>query len=321
MSFSPYSSHSKYSFPSPNTTNTSYERPFFYIDFSTSLAVVLDFPHNTKSPAFLVSCKSKDMSDDGSYYSSEGDPFGHLAYGATVVSDGVGMDLLSSGIPAGNEPIPRVPRSLYDPIHCGACNSSTDRSGRYWKEDHINDNIECRRAYFNGTCEYEREAYATRPDPICRPGVYVPPTQHPNPQLQIREIRAYSSNPPVTQSETQSTQAFLIRQSPQYAQEHEHSDRRLSPNAYQNMYPSTWLHSQTHHSQPDQGYAQHPTEMHDESYTGDASHNSSPAYDSEAQRAPAATVGASQGREYTSTTRNSGSGHRHRRGGGSSRRG
>ncbi|KAF7891685.1 hypothetical protein EAF00_007987 [Botryotinia globosa] len=261
------------------------------------------------------------MSDDGSYYSSESDPFDHQAYGATVVSDEVGMDMLNSGFPAGNEPVPRTQRALYDPIHCGACNASKENSDGYWKQKHIEENAECRRAYFNGTLQYEREAFATLPDPIYRPGEYVPPTQHSNPRLQIRETGAYSSNPAVTQSETQSTQAFLIRHSPQNAQEQENSDQGLSPNAYQNMYPSTWLHSSPHHSQPDQGYAQHPTEMHDESYTGYASHNSSPAYDLEAQSAPAATVGASQGRGYTNETRNSGSGHHHRSGDGSSRRG
>ncbi|TGO56607.1 hypothetical protein BOTNAR_0219g00150 [Botryotinia narcissicola] len=260
------------------------------------------------------------MSDYGSHYSSEGDPCNHQAYGAIVVSDEVGMHMLSSGFRAGNEPVARLQRALYDPIHCGACNASREDSDRYWKGDHVNDNIECRRAYLNGTLQYEREAFATLPDPIYRPGEYVPLTQNSNPQLQIRETQAYLSNPPVTQSEAQSTQAFLIRHSPQNAQEQEHSDQGLSPNAYQNMYPSTWLHSSTHHSQPDQGYAQYPTEMHDESYTGYASHNSSPAYDLEAQHAPAATVGASQGRGYTNETRNSGSGHHHHRGGGNSRR-
>lgn len=261
------------------------------------------------------------MSGHGSHYSSQGDPFGHPAYGAIVISDNIGMGMLTSEIPAGNEPVAGVQRSLYDPIHCGACNASREDSERHWKRDHINNNIECKRAYLNGTCEYEREAHATRPDPIYRPGEYVHPIQYSNSRLQVRETRAYPSNPPVTQSETQSTQAFLIRQSPQDAQEQEHSDQGLSPNAYQNMYPSAWLHSPTHSSQPDQGYAQHPTEMHGESYTDDASHNSSPGYDSEAQRAPAATVGASQGRGYTDAARNSGS-HRHRhRGDGSSRRG
>ncbi|KAF7907951.1 hypothetical protein BELL_0905g00040 [Botrytis elliptica] len=283
------------------------------------------------------------MSDPSSHYRSEGDPFDHQAYGATVISAGVGMGMLRSGIPAGDEPVPRVLRSLYDKIHCEASNESTERSDRHWKEEHIHDNIECRRAYFERTCTYERDAFATRPDPIYRPEGYVTPTQisqlqYSNPQLQIQQTRAYSSNSPVTQSETQSAQAYFISHSPQTPQEEEHSDQglspnafqtthpsewlhsdqRLSPNAYQINYPSTWLNSPNHPSQPDQGYAQHPTEVHDDPYTDDASHNSSPAYDSEAQRAPAANFGASQGREYTTTTRNSDSGRRgHRRTGSS----
>ncbi|TGO26509.1 hypothetical protein BPAE_0058g00280 [Botrytis paeoniae] len=157
------------------------------------------------------------------------------------------------------------------------------------------------------------------------PEGYVSPTQTPqlqysSPQLQIRETRAYPSNPPVTQSETQSTQAYLIPHSPQYLQEQQHSDQGLSPDAYQTNHPSEWLHWPTNPSQPDQGYAQYPAEMHDDSYAGDASHNSSPTHGSEAQRAPVAPVGASQGRGYTDATRNSGSGRHSHRGAGSSRR-
>ncbi|KAF5870358.1 uncharacterized protein Bfra_009742 [Botrytis fragariae] len=265
------------------------------------------------------------MSDHGSHYSSDGNPFSHPGYGATVISAGVGMGMLRSGIPAGNEPVPRVPRSLYDKKHCGACDASTERSDGHWKEEHIHDNIECRRAYLDGTCEYERYAFAVMPDRIYAPEGYVPPTQTPqlqysNPQFQIQETQAYSSEPPGTQSETQSTQAYFIPHSPQYLQEQQHSDQALSPNAYQTNHPSAWLHSRTNPSQPDQGYTQHPTEMQDDSYTGDESHNSSPAHGSGAQRAPVATVGASQGRGYTNATLNSGSSHRGSRRAGSSRR-
>ncbi|TEY62558.1 hypothetical protein BOTCAL_0160g00030 [Botryotinia calthae] len=239
------------------------------------------------------------MSDHGSYYSSDSNPFNHSAYGDTVISAGVGMGMLRSGFPAGGEPVPRVSRSLYDKNHCGGCDAQTDYSEN-WKEQHIHDNIACRIAYLEKTYRYEREAFATMPDPVNAPEGSVP--------LQY-------SNPPVTQSETQSAQAYLIRHSPQYPQQ-QFSDQVLSPNAYQTNYPSTWLDS----SHQDQGYAQYPTEMHDNSYTGDASHNSSPAHGLEAQRAAETTVSASQERGYTSNTHHSGSSrHGYRRAGGSRR--
>ena len=264
------------------------------------------------------------MSDHGSYYSSDSNPFNHSAYGDTVISAGVGMGMLRSGFPAGGEPVARVLRSSYDKNHCGRCDAQTGYSEN-WKVQHINDNIECRRAYLDNTCRYEREAFATMPDPIYAPEGYVP-LQDPNPQLQTQETRAY-----------------FIPHSPQYPQEQQFSDQGLSPNAYQTNYPSTWLDSttgpsqqdqvlspnayQTDHpsiwldsSQQDQGYTQYPTEMHDNSYAGDASHNSSPAHGSEARHAPETTISASQGRGHTSTTRHSGSSRRgYRRAGGSRR--
>ncbi|KAF7890932.1 uncharacterized protein EAF01_010741 [Botrytis porri] len=255
------------------------------------------------------------MSDQGTYHSSGGDPFDHSAYGTTQISAGTGMRMLRSGFSAGNEPVPRVARSLYDPEHCGACNASTESSDEHWKAEHIRDNRDCREAYLNRTCLYENDLYATMEDPIYRPGEYVPP-----PGLQIRETRNNPSNPPVTQSETESSQAYVIRNSPQYLQEQQHSDQGLSPNAYQINHPSEWLQSTSHHSQPDQRYAQYPTETHDDSYTSDVSHNSSPAYNAEAQRAPEATVDASQGRGHTSTTRNDDSRSHSSRREGSSRR-
>ncbi|KAF7950433.1 hypothetical protein EAE96_007718 [Botrytis aclada] len=258
------------------------------------------------------------MLDHGSQHSSEGDSFKHRAYGATHISCPLGMGKLNSPLPA-RGPVPQVRRSLYDPIHCGACDAWKDGSDEDWKRQHINESIDCRDAYWKGTCEHERLAYATMPDSIHAPGGYIPPTQisqrqYSNPRLQIRETRAYSSNPPVSQSETQSAPAYLIPHSPQYLQEQQHSNQRLSPNAYQTNHPSAWLHSSTHPSQPDQRYAQYPTEIHDNSYTSDASHHSSPAYDSEAQRAPAASVSASQGRGHTTTTRDSSRGRHRRRG-------
>ncbi|KAJ8063398.1 hypothetical protein OCU04_008619 [Sclerotinia nivalis] len=191
---------------------------------------------------------SSDSSD-----SSDSDPYAHPNYGRVVTAARVGMGMLTSEIPAEHEPVIKVARSLYDKEHCGGCDARGDSTVENWKNEHINENIECRRAYRDNTCRYERAEFAVIPDPPYQPHDYIPPSetpqlQHPAPQFQAQQVHTYvTPYPPFTQSQTQPNDPYTIPNFPQYAE----GQQTQQIHTYVTPYPP-FTQSQT---QPNDPYA------------------------------------------------------------------
>ncbi|KAF7862023.1 hypothetical protein EAF04_007903 [Stromatinia cepivora] len=239
---------------------------------------------------------SGDSGDSGdsrdSRDSRDSDPFAHPNYGRVVITAGVGMGMLTSEILPGHEPVIKVARSLYDKNHCGGCNASRDDTVENWKDKHINENIECRRAYQDKTCQFERYASEIRPDPIYQPQDYIPPSetpppqhpgpqfqtqqfhpqlQHPAPQFQTQQAHSHvTPYPPSTQPQTQAVEAYAIPNSPQYAEGRQSQQPALD--AYRANHPPEWLEATANTSQPGQQHnPQQMTEIYDPSYAGNVS--------------------------------------------------
>ncbi|TGO56608.1 hypothetical protein BOTNAR_0219g00160 [Botryotinia narcissicola] len=84
-----------------------------------------------------------------------GRPQDHPNYNTTVTSTRMGMSMLTSGFAPGAEPVARPPDASNDSYHCAGCNASTNGT-RYWKEEHLHSNNDCKVAYGNNTCKFPK---------------------------------------------------------------------------------------------------------------------------------------------------------------------
>ncbi|KAF7928032.1 uncharacterized protein EAE97_009830 [Botrytis byssoidea] len=199
--------------------------------------------------------------------------------------------MLTSGFAPGAEPIALPPDGLVDLYHCAGCNDPTNGT-RDWKRKHLDSRIDFKVAYERHTCRFpkyvtndEHEVYEADENRIPAPL----PASDPNGDNIVfdnyGDYNAYANNAPSV-AVSYDTQQSLCPQA------------SSSASQAQSYYPATTIgiHQSGQYS----------------STTGSAPQNE--------QYYPVSSSG-SQGRGYTNETRNSGSGHHHRRGDGSSRRG